>query len=61
VKRDLIGVPVDPEGVVPASCVQEKNMQARYRGHEERDQKVEGEKTSKRGVVHREASPESRY
>jgi len=44
VERDLIRVPVDPEGVVPAGGVQEENVQARYGGDQERDQKVKSEK-----------------
>jgi len=43
VERDLIRVPVDPEGVVPAGGVQEENVQARYGGDQERNQKMKSE------------------
>jgi len=45
VEGDLIRVPVDPEGIVPARSVQEEDVQARYRGDQERHEKVESEKT----------------
>jgi len=34
---DLIRVPVDPEWVVPARRVKEKDVQSRHRGDQERD------------------------
>ena len=55
---DLIRVPVDPKGIVPARSVQEEDVQARYRGDQERHEKVESEKTRERRVIHCEPPPE---
>ena len=44
VEGDLIRVPVDPEGIIPAGGVQEEDVQTRYRGDQERHEKVESEK-----------------
>ena len=54
---DLIGVPVDPEGVVPARRVQEEDVQPRHRGDQERDEKVEGKEPGQRRVVHCKPPP----
>ena len=54
---DLIGVPVDPEGVVPARRVKEKDVQASHRGDQERDEKVEGKEPGQSRVVHGKPPP----
>jgi len=54
---DLVGVPVDPEWVVPARRVQEKDVQSRHRGDQEWDEKVEGKEPGQRRVVHCKPPP----
>jgi len=54
---DLICVPVDPKGVVSPRSVQEENVQARYRRDQERNEKVESEKSRERRVIHGKPPP----
>jgi len=57
VEGDLIRIPVDAERVVSPRGVQEEDVQAGYRGYQEGDEKMKGEKTCERGVVNSETSP----
>jgi len=57
VKGDLIRISVDAKGVIPPGGVQEEDVQPGYRRDQEWDEKMEGEKTSERRVVHGEAPP----
>ena len=54
---DLIRIPVDAERVVSPRGVQKEDVQAGYRGYQEGDEKMKGEKTCERGVVNSETSP----
>jgi len=58
VERNLIGIPVHAEGVVPACRMQEEDMQSGHSRDEKGDEEVESEKASQSRVVHGEPPPE---
>ena len=54
---DLLGVPVDAQGIVTACGVEEKNMEACSSGNHEWHQEMEGEESGQGRIVHREPPP----
>lgn len=55
---NLIGLAIHSKRVVSARRVQEENVKAGYRRHQERHQEVKSEETSEGRVVHREPASE---
>jgi len=54
---DLVGVPVDPEWVVPARRVQEEDVQSCHRGDQEGHEEVKGKEPGQRRIVHGKPPP----